>query len=400
MADRVNLPLPLKMEPAPVPLPKKALQFEFGTKKPLMLEDLLKEPGLGPAWQKLQGASPKERRGIVSEIGGHLFDMTGAGIAAHWRKKLDAGASLDSSEVGMEMLFAGALVGPAARLSKKLRKAFIKAKKMADSGESYEDILASTGWRQDPGLGWITRVSDKGAKMKNVSTARTDLKLKDVLKHPNLYKAYPKLKDVQVRVQADGGGSYGRTKGGRINTSIDRPDFQSIEPSGSPSPKPRFQSETLLHEVGHAVADIEGMQMVPMLLEDVPYDLFARALKTLNGLRNLPAHTLSEQQLGRLRGALVQTTNYRRQKSMPQNEWSDYFRHPQEQGAERFADDIIKGARIEEGVNAVPTGHRGVSTFEDTELFPAISYTDAAKEHGLPEWVVKQLQEIKGRMGP
>src|SRR5882762_5965554 len=78
------------------------------------------------------------------------------------------------------------------------------AKKMyADEGHTAEDIWKSTGWFKDIRDGkWKWEINDQGAKLKegfDINKSQV-VQMDEMLDHPELYKAYPGLKNIPVHV--------------------------------------------------------------------------------------------------------------------------------------------------------------------------------------------------------
>ena len=72
------------------------------------------------------------------------------------------------------------------------------AKQMEESEATPEEIRRETGWyRGYDGL-WRFEIDDSKMKIKETNIAGGDIKLGDVLEHPDLFAAYPQLKDVTV----------------------------------------------------------------------------------------------------------------------------------------------------------------------------------------------------------
>lgn len=89
-------------------------------------------------------------------------------------------------------------------------------------------------------------ISDNTAVLKPVSPGTPYAGLGDILEHPELYQAYPDLKDIAVHFP---------TKGGRISGSY-HPDTDIIKIF--PSYSPEDMKSTLLHEIQHAIQKREG----------------------------------------------------------------------------------------------------------------------------------------------
>jgi|GEM_PF-380923 len=76
------------------------------------------------------------------------------------------------------------------------------AKKMEKSGEATpEEIRRKTGWYRGYDRLWRFEIDDSKMKIKETNIVGGDTKLGDVLEHPDLFAAYPQLKDITVRAQ-------------------------------------------------------------------------------------------------------------------------------------------------------------------------------------------------------
>ena len=120
------------------------------------------------------------------------------------------------------------------------------AKLMDANNESADDIWAETGWYKNPADDkWRFEIPDESAKFKEKQIAKnTEYALGDVLSHPALYDVYPQLPEYVVEFDGDlepGQGSFDAAK-------------QKITLSWNDA----FNMQVLLHEIQHAVQNIEG----------------------------------------------------------------------------------------------------------------------------------------------
>lgn len=77
-----------------------------------------------------------------------------------------------------------------------------KAQAMAKEGKNELEIWRDTGWFRDKDGAWKFEIGDAGAKLN--PKFQSGGKLGDLLKHDELFKAYPELKDVRVvKMQSD-----------------------------------------------------------------------------------------------------------------------------------------------------------------------------------------------------
>lgn len=161
--------------------------------------------------------------------------------------------SIDQQGPGTEArnLMAGA---NARRLPEALKDSFSKARDMDAAGENKDKIRQETGWYRAPtDKQWRWEINDKDSKLNvalfqnmevegSVVGSVTDLEI--LFSHPELYKAYPELRTVQVRkspASDPNRGSYGPA-GFTINESV----------------SPEQARLTLLHEIQHWIQRYEG----------------------------------------------------------------------------------------------------------------------------------------------
>ena len=134
-----------------------------------------------------------------------------------------------------------------------------RAQAMLDEGKAEQEVWDATGWTKEASGKWAFRIDDSGAKLHGSLTTmgaekrklynqgeEVSVKLGDLLDHPGLYEAYPQLKDMDIWLSPKDGsaGQYvpanAKTKyAGSIVLRSDNKD-------------------TLLHELSHAIQEIEG----------------------------------------------------------------------------------------------------------------------------------------------
>ena len=114
-----------------------------------------------------------------------------------------------------------------------------KAKAMLEKSEDEVKIWQSTGWYKDKDGAWKFEIDDSPAKIKNQNAD----KLGDLLEHKELFKAYPELKDIKIKKIID-------EKGENLGYYDPNKKEIGINNIGDKS--------TLMHEVQHAIQDIEG----------------------------------------------------------------------------------------------------------------------------------------------
>ena len=161
--------------------------------------------------------------------------------------------SVDQQGPGAEArnLMAGA---NARRLPETLKDSFSKARDMDAAGESKTKIRQETGWYKAPtDKQWRWEINDKDSKLNDslfqnmevegsVVGSVTDLEI--LFSHPELYKAYPELRTVQVRKLPASEPYRGKydSKGIYLNESL----------------SPEQARLTLIHEIQHWIQRYEG----------------------------------------------------------------------------------------------------------------------------------------------
>lgn len=130
---------------------------------------------------------------------------------------------------------------------KTMRQAFA----MLQEGASNDDVYSATGWRVSPEGSLRIELSDDAASLKS----NQDGRLGDILNHPALFKAYPKLADVPVRFTKVGEGTAGIYMPSRGVLQWE-PSSASIGIADSLDDAKKLR--VLLHEVQHAIQNIES----------------------------------------------------------------------------------------------------------------------------------------------
>lgn len=151
-------------------------------------------------------------------------------------------------------------IGRASEKSQFMNDALDTAKAMAASGKSSEQIRAATGWfpgKYDGKMRW--ELPDNNAKANKIDQIlgpdgfrrlmgglESQTTLGELLNHPDLFNAYPDMKDVVVTLNPN-------QQGGAYQSNTD-----SIEIYANGSTLLPRQMSTLLHEVQHAIQKREG----------------------------------------------------------------------------------------------------------------------------------------------
>lgn len=129
------------------------------------------------------------------------------------------------------------------------RQAAELAEKMHKEGKSPEEILKATGtrrWKSGDKQEINDMVAEFNPDYWKVNRAVTDLKLPDVLFHPDLYNAYPKLKEVTVVPHNNL--NSGEAGFNPSNNTVYISPYDALDGNISP----------ILHEVQHWIQEFEG----------------------------------------------------------------------------------------------------------------------------------------------
>ena len=138
-----------------------------------------------------------------------------------------------------------AFAGVNARTADKMKLA--TAEQMLKGGADSETVRRETGWFKGYDGKWRFEIDDSDARITTPHSRYT--KLSAILQHDKLFAAYPELKEIYVTMDdiENGKGSYSRTLGD-ITISRDLLD------------KPESFKKVLIHEVQHAIQDIEQFE--------------------------------------------------------------------------------------------------------------------------------------------
>lgn len=156
------------------------------------------------------------------------------------------------------------------------------------AGEHPDTIWSKTGFGRGADTRWRYEINDSAAKYdpqwpvpkekpawsKVAADESAEKKLSEVLDHPELYKAYPLLKDVKVLKDpgypAEGavyeaGSGPGKLQGAQIRMGVKAAENQG----------------TLMHEVQHAIQGYEGFAKGGSPAKNVDYLKYAKDIKAL-----------------------------------------------------------------------------------------------------------------------
>ena len=116
-----------------------------------------------------------------------------------------------------------------------------QAKAMLENGADEVEIWQKTGWFKDKDEAWKFEIGDSKAKLN--PNFKSGGKLGELLEHEELFKAYPELKDISVKkINDEGGEKLGYYDPNKKEIAINNIGDKS----------------TLMHEVQHAIQEIEG----------------------------------------------------------------------------------------------------------------------------------------------
>lgn len=169
------------------------------------------------------------------------------------------------------------------------------AQKLETLGTSRENIWQMTGWFKDVDGGWKYEINDAKSQLRDrtgAETARTarggdplgPFQARDVLDHPETWKAYPGLSRAPV-IFSPGRESSAMTAGAysRPNSGWGMSEGISLQPGGN-STDLGIHS-TLLHELNHGVQFREGFARGGSPQEFLPQD-FQTQVKQVNDFLN------------------------------------------------------------------------------------------------------------------
>ena len=116
-----------------------------------------------------------------------------------------------------------------------------QAKAMLENGADEVEIWQKTGWFKDKDEAWKFEIGDSKARLN--PNFKSGEKLGELLEHEELFKAYPELKDISVKkINDEGGEKLGYYDPNKKEIAINNIGDKS----------------TLMHEVQHAIQEIEG----------------------------------------------------------------------------------------------------------------------------------------------
>lgn len=130
-----------------------------------------------------------------------------------------------------------------------------RAKQLESDGVDNEEIRQQTGWFKGADGKWRFEISDKNAKIKESGLQELNkgnsVRLEDILDHKDLYKAYPSLANIEVKIDES---LTGTSTGAYVN-GASAEDMTIYVRRGEAEDSFR---KTLLHEIQHDIQTIEG----------------------------------------------------------------------------------------------------------------------------------------------
>jgi hypothetical protein len=178
--------------------------------------------------QRLEAAGNTGR--MSRSIGGFLSDLPSL---------IDPQMAAGGAATVAPAIFAG-MMAKTADLNK-----LKQAEKLAELGHSADDILDMTGWFKGADDKWRFEIPDHASSMKK---SAGDIHTfgdatEEVLSHDELYKAYPRLSTMLTKKMSGAGGGFNPEN---PQMALGRDQVMSD------------QRRTMLHELQHAVQNIEG----------------------------------------------------------------------------------------------------------------------------------------------
>jgi hypothetical protein len=186
-----------------------------------------------PYFAEKFGISPAEL--IAGDVMGPGAPVTapvkiGKALASAWK-------GLDVADLAISPLLAGVFAGKRAKTLPKM--SYDRARKLVDEGRNPFDIYKETGFWKGPEGDWRFEISDKDIKFKPEALKSFEqimgqellvgasgqverlqrvryAPITDVVDHPELFKAYPELKEYYIKVDPEGewSGGFGGRAGG------------------------------------------------------------------------------------------------------------------------------------------------------------------------------------------
>jgi hypothetical protein len=168
----------------------------------------------------------------------------------------------------------GVFAGPAAKTAD--QDALALAQRMEKAGAGRDEIIDATNWFKDVDGKWKFEIDD--SSMTAMITPAGYPSFRDItktVKHPELFKAYPQLRDIDLIKD-----NYGTAGRGSFAGSFD----SNMPPSIRVAPGDAKQNRsTMLHELQHGVQNIEGFGRGGSAMEYASGPMFSKRATDLQG---------------------------------------------------------------------------------------------------------------------
>ena len=122
------------------------------------------------------------------------------------------------------------------------------AKRAINFGEDSEIARKSTGWWQGKDGEWRFYIPDNEMEFYPEGLVENPKTLGDYLKHDKLFAAYPELRNIKLTIGELSGGKKGRYSSEKNEIVLNKNVLKNNEQ----------MKDTLIHEIQHAIQDIEG----------------------------------------------------------------------------------------------------------------------------------------------
>lgn len=143
----------------------------------------------------------------------------------------------------------GVMAGVGSKTANKIDNTLANA--MESRGFSHDQIYNATGWYRGLDNKWKYEIPDTGMKAKANLIKPGDYKLDQVIDHPELFKAYPDLKDLKIKVvESIPFGDSGAPRLGMFDHNTQTLTIAATDVSK--------MKQTIIHEIQHAIQNREG----------------------------------------------------------------------------------------------------------------------------------------------
>lgn len=215
------------------PFGKVKVQFEDGTEKTV-------EP------EKIQDVRPKQPRTRATNP-----EIRNSKL---YKEARAAAVELFGPKTGLK-----SIVGERAILSPKIRADLRTAMEMEASGAVADTVFLATGWERGIDGRWrydlIDDVSIDKQKLREMLNEGTSARLQDTFNSPQLFEAYPQLKEIVVKWDRQKSNAYYDSETKTIGLNPKWKTVQNIALYFNRNGGLKFD---LVHEVQHAIQQIEG----------------------------------------------------------------------------------------------------------------------------------------------